>query len=274
MTEKEFEYIIFSVEDNVATITLNRPEKRNAMSPALMEEFAEALADAEKNKDIRAIIITGAGKAFSAGGDIKLDVKRARELRTGEKTESKIAESKRQRKAMITPFLKIMQMEKPVIAAVNGYAVGGGCDLAMACDIRIASENAQFGEFYIRRGLVPDLGGTYFLPRLVGMGMAKLMVFTGDLIDAKEAERIGLVEKVVPPNELHSTVNDLAKRLAKAPTLAIGAAKKELHKAQNMTFEEALHSAILASVDLIKTEDFKEGYKSFLEKREPVYKGR
>ncbi|NVM30095.1 MAG: enoyl-CoA hydratase [Candidatus Helarchaeota archaeon] len=274
MTEKEFEFIILSVEDNVATITLNRPEKRNAMSPKLMEEFAEALEEAEKNEEVRAIVISGAGKAFCAGGDIKLDIVKARELRTGEKTESKMAERRRHRSAMITPFLKITQMEKPVIAAVNGYAIGGGCDLALACDIRIASENAKFGEFYIKRGLVPDLGGTYFLPRLVGMGRAKLMVFTGDLIDAKEAERIGLVEKVVPADELETTVNELARRLAKGPTLAIIAAKKEMHKAQNMTFEEALNSAIKASNSLILTEDFKEGYKAFLEKREPVYKGK
>jgi len=276
---QEFKNIILSEEEGVSTITLNRPEKRNAMSPELMEEFAKALDMAAKDDDTRAIVITGAGEAFCAGGDVKLDVAKVGDYVSDMKSKrssrmSVMAQAAKHANALIQPIKKIASMEKPVIAAVNGFAVGGGCDLAMVCDIRIASEKAKFGEFYVRRGLVPDLGGTYLLPRLVGIGRAKLLTFTGDLIDAREAERIGLVDEVVPEDEFESTVYGLAKRLAKGPTRAIGAAKREINKALNMTLDESLSAAMAAQLPLIQTEDYKEGYTAFLEKRDPVYNGR
>ena len=276
---QEFKNIIISSEGGVTTITLNRPEKRNAMSPELMEEFAKALDKLAKDDGTRTVVITGAGEAFCAGGDVKLDVAKVGEYVSDMKSKRKsrmsiMAQAAKHANALMQPIKKIASMEKPVIAAVNGFAVGGGCDLAMVCDIRIASEKAKFGEFYVRRGLVPDLGGTYFLPRLVGISRAKLLTFTGDLIDAKEAERIGLVDEVVPEEKFESTVYDLAKKLAKGPTKAIGAAKREINKALNMTLDESLSAAMSAQLPLIQTEDYKEGYTAFLEKRDPVYKGK
>lgn len=276
---EDFKNIILSEDEGVTTITLNRPEKRNAMSPELMEEFAKALDRVAKDENTRAVVITGAGEAFCAGGDVKLDVAKVGEYVSDMKSKrssrmSIMAQAAKHANALIQPIKKIAAMEKPVIAAINGFAVGGGCDLAMVCDIRIASEKAKFGEFYVRRGLVPDLGGTYFLPRLVGISRAKRLIFTGDLIDAKEAESIGLVDEVVPEDQFESAVYDFAKKLAKGPTKAIGAAKREINKALNMNLDESLSAAMSAQLPLIQTEDYKEGYTAFLEKREPVYKGR
>lgn len=166
----------------------------------------------------------------------------------------------------------ITNMEKPVIALINGVAVGGGLDLAMACDIRIASEKAKLSEIFVKRGLLPDMGGAYFLPRLVGLGKAKELIFTGEIIDAKEAKRIGLVNKVVPHEELNSTGMELARKLAKGPTLAIGKAKIAINTEMELNLDSALKDAIEAGAFIFGTEDALEGIMAFVEKREPKFK--
>ena len=265
-TTKAFETVLLSKEASIATITLNRPAVLNAMSPQLNAELYQAVDDVAKDESIRAVVITGAGRAFCAGGDVSLDVAEIDKMTPFEYRD------------YIGEFAKVIKniidMEKPVIAAVNGVAVGGGCDLAMACDIRIASENARFGVAYVRMGMVPELGGMYFLPRLVGVGWAKLLTFTGDLIEARQAEQIGLVEKVVPAVDFDASVKSLAEKLANGPTRTIGMAKIAINKSFHMDFETSLDYAQGLGFMLSQTEDHKEGYTAFLEKRAPVYKGR
>ena len=202
-------------------------------------------------------MITGAGRGFCSGADLAPSASVVKGL------------------SEIHEIIKgITTMEKPVIALINGDAVGGGLDLAMACDIRIASEKAKLSEIFVKRGLLPDMGGTYFLPRLVGLGKAKELIFTGEIIDAKEAERIGLVNKVVPHEELNSTGMELARKLAKGPTLAIGKAKMVINRAIELSLDSALKDAIEAGFFIFGTEDALEGVMAFVEKREPKFKGK
>jgi enoyl-CoA hydratase/carnithine racemase len=204
---------------------------------------------------VRAVVITGTGRGFCSGVDLGPSASVVAGL-----TE-------------IHEIIKgITNMEKPVIALINGVAVGGGLDLAMACDIRIASEKANLSEIFVKRGLLPDMGGAYFLPRLVGLGKAKELIFTGEIIDAKEAERIGLVNKVVPHEKLNSTGMELARKLAKGPTLAIGKAKIAINREMELNLDSALKDAIEAGIFIFGTEDALEGIMAFVEKREPKFK--
>ena len=264
--EKRFETIILSREENIATITLNRPEKLNALSPQMFQDLTDAFDELARDDTVRVVVMTGEGRAFCSGGDVQLDVAAISDMSPFE-----WREYMRGQHALM---MKIAQIEKPVIASINGIAYGGGCDLALASDIRIASEKARLGQAYIRMGIAPDLGGAYFLPRLVGSGRAKLLIFTGDLINAGEAERIGLVDKVVPPEELATTVGDLAKRLSTGPTKAIAMAKIAINRSFNMDLESALDYVGNLNFSLLQTDDYREGFKAFLEKREPVFQGK
>ncbi len=259
----EFKNILYEKSDGTATITINRPEVLNSLNEITIVEILSRLKDAKEDKTIRAIVITGAGdRAFSAGADIKMirnmDSSRARAVsRLGHELCDKIEE-----------------LGKPVIAAINGYALGGGLELAMACDIRIVSENARLGQPEINLGLVPGWGGTQRLPRFVGKGVAKEMIFTGKMIDAKNAERLGLVNAVVPPDQLRSVVNELAKEIADKPPISIKLAKELINSSLDTSLRvgetrEAKAFSIAAS-----TEDFKEGGAAFLEKRKPKFEGR
>lgn len=265
-TTKAFEAILLSKEASIATITLNRPEVLNAMSPQLMAELYQAVDDVARDENIRAVVLTGAGRAFCAGGDMATDVTKIAKMAPFEYREFC--------KDYARTMKNLAEIEKPVIAAVNGAAVGGGCDLAMACDIRIASENAKFGLVYVKVGLVPELGSMYFLPRLVGLGWAKLLCFTGDIIDARQAEQIGLVEKVVPAVDFEKSVKDMAEKLAYGPTKTINMIKVAFNKSLHMDLDTAMDYSWGLAYMSIRTEDHEEGYKAFLEKRAPVYKGR
>lgn len=263
---KEFTSVILSVKENVATITLNRPEVLNAMSPELMHDLRDALKTVAKDDNARAVIINGAGPSFCAGGDVEKDVAQISKMKPYEY------------KAYIEDFYEVTKtivwMEKPVIAAIKGYAVGGGFDVALASDIRIAAQGARMGNAYIRMGIIPELGGIYFLPRLVGVGRAKLLCLTGDFITAEEAYQMGLVEKVVPEEELDKTATELAGKLAKGPTKTIGLTKIAINKSLDMDLEASSEYSQNLNLILIPTEDHREAYTAFLEKRKPVFKGK
>ena len=266
ISRKQYETILMSQEEGITTITLNRPKFFNAMSPQLMADLVEAIEIVSKDEGTKVILITGSGKAFCAGGDVSEDV-----AEVGGKTPFEY-------RSYVGSFSSVVKniywMEKPVIAAINGVAVGGGCDLAMACDIRIASDKARFGYGYIRMGIISELGGNYFLPRLIGLGRAKLFAFTGELIDANRAQELGLIDQVVQDSEFDARTKELAQKLVKGPSKAIGMIKLAMNRGMNMDLETSLEYSQNLAFFTFSTEDHKEGFQAFLEKRAPVYKGR
>lgn len=256
--------VILEKKEGVAWITMNRPEVLNAWDLEMMHDLVKVLIEIKDDEEVRAVVITGAGRAFSAGGDVKMQ-QRALDKPPAVKLERIIAVQQICR--------QIVDMEKPIIAAVNGLAVGAACGITLACDIRIASENASFGELFIKRGLVPDTGSPFFLPRFIGIAKAKELIFSGDIIDAREAERIGLVNKVVPADKLEQETTKLATRLARGPTKAIGLAKIMINKSLATDLETSLNYAIQAQTICYDTEDHAEATRAFFEKRAPQFKG-
>jgi len=265
----DYEHLIYTKEEGIATITINRPQKLNAFTSAMYQGLSEILDDVAGDNGVRVLVITGTGRAFCVGADVKgLEQglpKRPQPYAQPEPSTDAV------RKILTVP---LQRMDKPVIAAINGIAAGGGLDTACACDIRIASDRATFSSVFVRRGLLPTMGGTYFLPRLIGIDKACELIWTGDLIDAWEAERIGLVTKVVPHEELEAATEELAAKLAKGPPLAIARAKKLIYDGLNMELESALRDIMREYTALSQTEDHREALRAFLEKREPVFKGR
>ncbi|MFC2022276.1 enoyl-CoA hydratase/isomerase family protein [Chloroflexota bacterium] len=263
----KYKDIIYTKKEGIATITLNRPERRNAFGPEMFESIYKAVEDAAKDDKVRVLVLTGAGQAFCSGGDVKAMAERVNQP-AGGGGESE-AEA---RDGLFSGLFK--RFEKPVIAAINGVAAGGGLDLTLACDIRIASDRARFAEVYIRRGLIPAMGGVYFLPRLIGIDRACQLIWTGDMVDAKEAERIGLVTMVVPHEELESATLELAEKLAKGPPLAIRKAKRAIYEGLGMDLKSTQEYVASTNKELRGTEDHKEGARAFVEKREPIFKGK
>lgn len=258
------EFVLISREENIAILTINRPDKYNALNDQVVAEIGAALDELRTDDGVRAIVITGTGdKAFVSGADIGM----LRDL----KSSQEVVANSRRGQAMT---LKIESLPKPVIAAINGYALGGGLELAIACDIRIAADTAKLGQPEINLGLNPGYGGTQRLPRLVGKGMAKLLILTGDMIDAEEALRIGLVQKVVPLADLMDEAKALAKKLATKPPLTLAACKEAIDLGLEVDLERGLSIESLEFGVLSMTEDYKEGTSAFLEKRKPVFKGR
>jgi 2-(1,2-epoxy-1,2-dihydrophenyl)acetyl-CoA isomerase len=255
--------IIFEERERVGIITLNNPESRNPLTEETKEELISALDEIERNDEIRALIVTGRGPAFCAGGDIK---KIGAEM-TAEETNAVMKKSQ-------NLLWKILNLEKPVVAAVNGDAFGMGCNLALATDFAIASDKARFSEAFVKLGLIPDFGAMYFLPRLIGLWKSKELAYLGDAITAEEAERIGLIYRVVPHDELEKETLALANRLAEMPTKAIGKAKKVLNQAFDMTLAKVLTEEIEAQTYLSQTEDHREGIQAFLDKRQPKFRGK
>jgi enoyl-CoA hydratase len=259
----EFRHVIYEKNEGIATITLNRPEALNALSKEVVEEILRAVEDARTDENIRVVVLTGAGeKAFSAGADIKamvgMTALKARELSSmGEKL-----------------CVTLENLEKPVIAAINGYALGGGMEVAMACDLRIASENARMGQTEINIGLIPGWGGTQRLTRLVGMTKAKELVFTGRMIDARTAEQIGLLNMAVPADKFREVVHQLAVDLASKAPVALKVAKALITKGAEMSLDAALELEREGFGVIGSTDDLKEGTLAFAEKRKPEFKGK
>jgi 2-(1,2-epoxy-1,2-dihydrophenyl)acetyl-CoA isomerase len=228
----EYQTLILKRENGIGTIILNRPEVLNAFNAKQSTEFGLAIEEVSKDDTIKVLIITGSGRAFCAGGDLK-------DLPFNPKDTLSIMEAL---ESWHRVLLSLRQLEKPVIASINGPAAGGGFDLALMCDIRIASEDAKLVEAYINIGGTPDSGGTYTLPHLIGTAKACEILFTGDAISAREAERIGLVNKVVPANELENATQDLAARLTKKSPRALGLIKRAIYQSFTQDIEAALHN--------------------------------
>ena len=259
-----YENILVGVEPPTGIITLNRPNVLNALRSALLEEVSKALTELEADSSVRAVIVTGAGeKAFAAGADIA-------ELNALPSAGSG-TEQARMGQALTR---KIERLRKPVIMAINGFALGGGCELAMAGDIRIASENAKFGQPEVNLGLIPGYGGSQRTTRLVGRGMAMYLCLTGEMIDAQEALRIGLVQRVVPLADLMNEAKRIAAVIASKAPLAITACKRVIDHGMHLSIDDALELEALEFGTLIDTEDIKEGTGAFLEKRTPQWRGR
>jgi enoyl-CoA hydratase len=259
----DFKYIIYEKSEGIATITLNRPEALNAFSKEVVEEIMHTLEDVKNDENVRVVVLTGAGeKAFSAGADIKamagMTALKAREL-------SLMGE---------TLCLALENLEKPVIAALNGYALGGGLEVAMSCDLRVASENARMGQTEINIGLIPGWGGTQRLTRLIGRGKAKELVFTGRMIDAKTAEQLGIINMVAPADKFKETVRQFALELASKAPVAVRVAKAVINKGADIGLDSALALEREAFGGVASTEDLKEGVSAFTEKRKPVFKGK
>ncbi len=261
-----WEFVLYSQKDGIGTITLNRPEAMNALGGGMRQEILAALEQAAADREVRVIVITGSGKAFCAGGDVK-------EFVSGtSRADADLPLDQRPTRDKIV--LLIQAAGKPIIASVNGVAAGGGCNLALACDMRIASDRARFGEVFVRRGIHTDWGGIWFLPRLVGYAKAAELIFSGEVIDAAEAMRIGLVNKVVPHEELTRATREFALKFAKNAPIPIALAKKALRNYARMDLVQALDHEQIAQEICRKTEDRDEGMRSFVEKREPVFKGK
>src|SRR3981189_130927 len=220
-----YECLLYETKDHVATLTLNRPDRLNALGGTLREDLTAGLTHAIDDPDVRVIVITGAGKGFCAGGDVKA-MQDANQAGRARPLMERVAPSRDR------TVLLMRDSPKPIIAAVNGAAAGAGMNLALACDIRIASSAARFSQAFVRRGLHPDWGGTYFLPRVVGMAKACELIFTGEIIDAQEALRRGIVNAVYQPEELLPATHELARKIAAGPPVAIRLAKRALYHSE------------------------------------------
>jgi len=262
-----YECLLYEVKDGIATLTLNRPDRLNALGGSLRDDLHDAVTRSAADPDVRVMVITGAGKGFCSGGDVKA------------MGEAKAGQRERPLIEKIAPgrdrtLLAMREAPQPIIAAVNGAAAGAGMNLALGCDIRIASTAARFTQAFVKRGLHPDWGGTYFLPRLVGTAKACEMIFTGDVIDAAEAERLGIVSRVVAPEELMPTAYELARRIATGPPVAIRLAKRSIYANSELDLRAALQVETMAQNICFETDDATEGIRAFGEKRAPVFKGR
>jgi 2-(1,2-epoxy-1,2-dihydrophenyl)acetyl-CoA isomerase len=255
----------FDVDGEIGTITLNRPDKLNALSNELASDLVDALKSAATNDRVRALVITGAGRAFCAGGDIET-MRRLLDEQDWTSIRALL-------EAGATVATTLESMPKPTIAAVNGPAAGGGGGLALACDLRIASDAASFGLVFNRIGLHPDWGGAYYLPRIVGAGKALELILSGDIVDANEGLRLGIFNRVVPAAQLAAAAREIATTLAAKPPLAVTLARRAVHESFSMTLKNVLDLEIENQLRCFKTEDAKEGISAFLEKRRAVFRG-
>ncbi len=263
--------VLYSVEDRIATITLNRPERMNSFAPGLLSGWADAIVRAAEDDEVRVVLVTGAGRAFCAGADLKArgdaNYAVAADRNAGERRNSLRHSVHRVPQAL-------QYLDKPYIAAVNGAAVGAGMDMASMADIRIASDQARFGMSYVNVGLIPGDGGAWLLPRIVGTARALELIWSGEIFDAQRALELGYVQKVVPHDELMEEAYAYARRLSEGPPIAMQLAKRLVYRGMDQSFMEGLEAAQAAMAMVQSTEDSKEGPRAFGEKRRPQFAGR
>lgn len=264
----EYQAILYEVSERIATITLNRPERMNSFSAELLSEWEHALRRSAEDEGVRAVIVTGAGRAFCAGADLQAIGDEDRILMVG-----RSAEDRRNslRYTVHRVPLAVQQLDKPYIAAVNGAATGAGMDMASMADVRIASAQARFAMSYVNVGLIPGDGGAWLLPRIIGAPKALELIWSGELFGADRALELGYVSKVVPHEELMAETRAYALRLADGPRIAMQLAKRLVYHAMGQTFPEALDAAQAAMTIVQSTEDSREGLRAFQEKRKPNF---
>lgn len=267
--DMEFEQVIYAKENQTALITLNRPAKLNAYSELMVHEIIAALADARDDDNVRAVIITGAGRGFCSGGNISSDFQFPTRYR-GHAMESML--EMRENMHQLVTFLR--RFDKPTIAAINGPAVAGGLTLALCCDFRIAAQSARLGDTSLKFALIPDEGGAYLFPLYMGLPNALKMSLFSEVYPAEQAKQLGLVSEVVPDDQLMSTARQWADKLAAGPPIAIRVAKRMMYKQQTMSLENALEDAAMAVMITNYSDDVKEGTAAFHEKRPPRFQGR
>ena len=263
-----YQDLLYEVSDNVATITLNRPDRLNAISAPMLASFSQAFKDADADPDVRVIILTGAGRGFCAGLDLK-DLTAGTGIGSG----NGAALSARFDLANSPPVV-LHTTDKPVICALNGPAAGYGMDIALGCDIRIASTAAKLAAVFTKRGILPESGGSWLLPRLIGWAKAAEVAFRGQTLSAEESLELGLVNAVVEPDQLMPTVHEWAAEIAANAPLAVQSTKRMMRLGLEETFEANVHHVYLQLLPLFQTEDFREGVKAFIEKRPAQFKGR
>lgn len=258
--------MLYDVSDHVATITFNRPDQMNTINGSMLNSLSEYLLQADADNDVRAIIVTGTGKFFCAGLDLR-----------GSDITDNISEGNRGFKNLDlrnTPPTVLHNLDTPTIAAINGSAAGYGMDLALGCDIRVMADGAKLAAAFTARGIVPESGGTWILPRLIGWSKASEIIFTGKTLLAQECEEMGLVSHVVSNNEVHTQALEIAGNIAKNAPMAVQASKRMMRMGMNETFNDHVHHVFLQLLPLFQSEDFKEGMASFMEKRDAEFKGR
>jgi enoyl-CoA hydratase/carnithine racemase len=262
----DLETLVVERAGGIVTLTLNRPDKKNAVNGRMWRELAYVFDEVADTRDDRVLVITGAGDGFCSGADLT-DGGNADQLQGG------VGTSLRQMRVVGRAALRLHEIPKPTIAAVNGVAAGAGCNLALGCDLIIASERARFTEIFPKRGLSVDFGGSWVLPRLVGLHKAKELVFLGDIVDAGEAERIGIVNHVVPHDDLDKTVTDLATRLAALPPIQLSVSKRLLNQSFSVSMADALEFEDVAQAMNFSSKDTAEAMLAFIQKRDPEFTG-
>ena len=263
-----YETIIIKKEEHIATITMNRPDKMNALNTRMLQEMVAAIDEIARDDDVRVVVLTGAGRVFCSGADISEGGKASGLSGTPVEMHHNVRNSYQK------VALGLQRLEKPTIAMVNGAAVGAGCDFAFACDMRVGSEKARFRNGFVRVGLIPGGGGTWLYTRLMGLGRGLEFLFTGDFLEAEEAERIGVLNKIVPDHDLERGTTELAQKIAKNPPLAVQMSKMMAYKALDTDLEAALEQAAACQALALSSEDHREGVNAFMEKREAQFRGR
>jgi enoyl-CoA hydratase/carnithine racemase len=264
VTEAE---VLYDVSDHIATLTLNRPDRMNTISGPMLAQLTDLLLKADRDPDVRAIILTGKGRAFCAGLDLRGAGQGQLGLSSGSAPSTNLD-------LRATPPTVLFNLDTPTICALNGSAAGYGLDTALGCDMRVIAEGAKLAVAFTKRGIVPESGGTWLLPRLVGWSMAAELIFTGRTLSADEAVALGLASRVVPADDLQPEARKLAAEIAANAPLAVQAAKRMMRMGLSETFNDHVHHVFLQLMPLVRTQDFGEAVKAFMEKREPKFQGR